>query len=70
MRSPPPGRSSTSARGGYEQELADVEEQLAAKEEAIDRYLTDYEDNKIDRDTVAERIDKISEQIRQLRHRP
>jgi hypothetical protein len=34
----------------------------------VDRYLTEYEDNKIDRDTVARRIEKISEQIRQLRH--
>jgi site-specific DNA recombinase len=35
----------------------------------VDRYLTDYEDNKIDRDTVARRIDKLSEEVRQLRHR-
>ena len=35
----------------------------------VDRYLTEYEDNKIDRDTVAQRVEKVSEQIRQLRHR-
>jgi Histidine kinase len=57
------------ARAGYTHELADVQEQLAAKEALVDRYLTDYEGNKIDRETVARRIDKLSEQIRQLRHR-
>jgi hypothetical protein len=41
---------------------------LAAKEAIVDKYLTDYETNKIDHDTVATRIEKISEQIRQLRH--
>ncbi|MEU7874298.1 recombinase zinc beta ribbon domain-containing protein [Dactylosporangium sp. NPDC049140] len=57
------------ARGGYEHELTTIEDQLAAKESVVDRYLTDYEENRIERDTVAERIEKISEQIRQLRHR-
>jgi site-specific DNA recombinase len=57
------------ARGGYEDELTTIEDQLTVKNEVVDRYLTDYEENKIDRDTVAERIEKISEQIRQLRHR-
>jgi hypothetical protein len=57
------------ARDGYTQELAEVQEQLAAKEEVVDRYLTEYEYNKIDRKTVARRIEKLSEQIRQLRHR-
>jgi site-specific DNA recombinase len=57
------------ARAGYTHELAEVQEQLAAKEAVVDRYLTDYEDNKIDRETVARRIDKLSDQIRQLRHR-
>ena len=57
------------ARAGHERELATVDEQLAAKESVVDRYLTEYEDNKIDRDTVAQRVEKVSEQIRQLRHR-
>ena len=57
------------ARAGYTHELAEVQEQLAAKEALVDRYLTDYEGNKIDRETVARRIDKLSDQIRQLRHR-
>ena len=57
------------ARAGYQRELTAVETQLAAKEEVVDRYLTEYEDNKIDRDTVARRIEKISDQIRQLRNR-
>jgi site-specific DNA recombinase len=57
------------ARDGYAHELAEVQEQLAAKEEVVDRYLTEYEDNKLDRETVARRIEKLSDQIRQLRHR-
>ncbi|UWZ34835.1 zinc ribbon domain-containing protein [Dactylosporangium roseum] len=57
------------ARAGFQHELADVQERLAAKEAVIDRYLTDYEENKIDRDAVARRIDKLSEEARQLRHR-
>ena len=35
------------ARAGYKTELAAVETQLAAKEEVVDRYLTEYEDNRI-----------------------
>ncbi len=57
------------ARAGHAHELNQVQEQLAAKEAVVDRYLTDYEDNKIDRETVARRIDTLSDQIRQLRHR-
>jgi hypothetical protein len=34
----------------------------------VDKYLTEYEDNKIDHDTVARRLEKVAEQIRQLRH--
>jgi site-specific DNA recombinase len=49
--------------------VTEVNEQLAAKQAVIDRYLTDYEDNKLDRDTVAARIDTLSAQIRALRHR-
>ncbi|HYS35256.1 MAG TPA: recombinase family protein [Pseudonocardiaceae bacterium] len=56
------------ARAGQERDLAAIEEELAAKEAIVDRYLTDYETNKIDHDTVATRIEKISDQIRQLRH--
>jgi site-specific DNA recombinase len=57
------------ARAGHERELATLSEQLANREAVVDRYLTDYENNTIDRDTVARRIDKISEEIRQLRYR-
>lgn len=41
------------ARATYKTELATVETQLAAKEEVVDRYLTEYEDNKIDREIIA-----------------
>jgi site-specific DNA recombinase len=57
------------ARSGLEGERASIEDQLAAKEAVVDKYLTDYEDNKIDRDAVARRVDKLAEQIRQLRQR-
>ena len=57
------------ARAGYTLELAELQEQLATREAVVDRYLTEYEDNKIDRETVASRIEKLSDQIRQLRHR-
>jgi site-specific DNA recombinase len=56
------------ARAGRERDLASVEEHLAAKEAIVDRYLTENENNKIDHDTVAARVEKISDQIRQLRH--
>lgn len=39
---------------------------MAVKEAVVDS--TDHENNKIDHDTVANRVEKISEQIRQLRH--
>ncbi len=57
------------ARSGIEDEVASIDKQLAAKEAIVDRYLADYEDNKIDRDSVARRVDKLAEQIRQLRQR-
>jgi hypothetical protein len=42
---------------------------LATKEAIVDKYLTDYENNKIDHDTVAAGVEKISERIRQLRNK-
>lgn len=39
------------------------------KETVVDAYLADYEEGKIDRDIVARRIDKVSDQIRRLRYR-
>jgi len=57
------------ARTGLESERASIEAELAAKEAVVDKYLADYEDNKIDRDAVARRVDKLADQIRQLRHR-
>jgi hypothetical protein len=51
-----------------EQVMDGRDEQLTTKEAVVDRYLAEYEDNKIDRATVARRVEKISEQIRPLRH--
>ncbi len=59
----------TAARAAHQAEVATITGQLAAKEAVVDRYLTDYETDKIDRDTVAGRIEKLSAEIRQLRHR-
>ncbi len=42
---------------------------MATKEAVVDKYLTDYENNKIDHNTVAARVEKISERIRQLRNK-
>ncbi len=42
---------------------------IAAKEAVIDRYLADYETNRIDQDTVARRVKTLSEELRALRHR-
>jgi hypothetical protein len=56
-------------RNHHKRELATVDEQLNTKEALVDRYLPEYEQNGIDRDTVAQRVEKISEQIRHLRHR-
>jgi hypothetical protein len=56
-------------QAGRQHELASVNGHLAAKEAIVDRYLMDYEDNTIDRDTVARRVENLSEHIRQLRNR-
>ena len=55
------------AVAGYHSELDTVLAQLAAKEAIVDRYLTDYEDGKINRDVVARRVEKVSTEIDQLR---
>ncbi len=53
----------------YQAELASVKGQLAAKETAVDKYLSDYEDGTLDREMVADRINKLSEEIKMLRYR-
>ncbi len=57
------------ARAGHEQELAALTGQLAARQATIDKYLADYEHNKIRPDVVAGRVDKLSNEIRQLQRR-
>jgi hypothetical protein len=55
------GRRCVSRGTGHLQDrLAAVETPLAAKEEVVDRYLTEYENNKIDRETAARRIEKVT----------
>jgi hypothetical protein len=62
-----PGRAEPEPATGAN--LPRLHDQLAGKEAAVDTYLTDYEDNKIDRDTVTRRIEKISKQVRAICHR-
>ena len=57
------------ARSAYQDELAVVTGQLAAKDTAVDKYLADFEDNKIGRQVVARRVAQLSGDIDQLRHR-
>jgi len=52
-----------------ETELVTINAQLTKVEAAIDRYLSDYEDNALDRDVLARRVDTLAIQARQLRHR-
>jgi site-specific DNA recombinase len=52
-----------------ETELVTIDARLAKTEAAVDRYLNDYEENALDRDTLARRVDTLASQARQLRHR-
>jgi hypothetical protein len=52
-----------------EAELAAVIAQLTQKQVVIDRYFTDYEDGKIDKTLLEERIEKHSVELTQLRRR-
>ena len=56
-------------RAAMETELVTLNAQLAKVESAIDRYLSDYEENALDRDVLARRVDTLAIQARQLRHR-
>ncbi len=57
------------ARSTYHDELAVVVGQLAAKDAAVDKYLADFENNKISQQVVARRVAQLSGDIEQLRHR-
>jgi len=52
-----------------EAELVVVTAQLTQKQVVVDRYFTDYEDGKIDKTLLEERIDKLSGELTQLRRR-
>jgi len=47
--------------------LATINAQLTKVEAAVDRYLSDYEDNALDPDILARRVDTLASQPRQLR---
>ena len=49
--------------------MATITRQISTKENVIDRYLADYEDERIDRETVARRVEHLSTDLRQLRNR-
>jgi site-specific DNA recombinase len=46
-----------------------VRTQMAQKEAAVDRYLTDYEDGKLSKDLIEQRVKKLSDDLTDLRHR-
>jgi site-specific DNA recombinase len=57
------------ARTATEQELATVTGLLATKNAALDKYLADFENDKLSRAAVSRRVDLLAEEIRQLRRR-
>jgi site-specific DNA recombinase len=56
-------------RAELEAELDSVRTQMAQKETAVDRYLTDYEDGKLGKDLIEQRVKKLSDDLSDLRHR-
>ncbi len=56
-------------RNELESELDSVRTQMAQKETAVDRYLTDYEDGKLGKDLIEQRVKKLSDDLTDLRHR-
>jgi site-specific DNA recombinase len=56
-------------RAAHHDELAVVTGQLAAKEAAVDKYLSDFEDNTISQRIVGRRVALLTSDIDQLRHR-
>jgi site-specific DNA recombinase len=56
-------------RTELEAELDSVRIQMAQKEAAVDRYLTDYEDGKLGKDLIEQRVKKLSDDLTDLRHR-
>ena len=63
------GEDHRKARTAYHDELAVVTGQLAAKNAAVDKYLTDFENDKISKQLVARRVAHLNEESEQLRHR-
>jgi site-specific DNA recombinase len=57
------------ARTAYQDELAVVTGKLAAKNSAVDKYLSDFESDKISRRVLERRVGQLNEEIDQLRQR-
>jgi len=57
------------ARTATEQELATVTGLLATKDAAVDRYLADFEHDKLSPAAVSRRVDQLAADIRRLRRR-
>ncbi len=68
-RRSPPCDDHRRARAAYHDELAVVTGQLAAKDVALDKYLADFEDNKISQQVVTRRVAQLSADVDQLRNR-
>ena len=56
-------------RSELEAEQDSIRIQMAHKETAVDRYLTDYEDGKLDKNLIEQRVQKLSDELTELRHR-
>jgi site-specific DNA recombinase len=56
-------------RSDLEAERDSVRTQMAQKEAAVDRYLTDYEDGKLSKDLIEQRVKKLSDDLTDLHHR-
>jgi site-specific DNA recombinase len=57
-----------SIRSELEAELASVQAKIIQKDQAVDRYLTDYEEGAISKEIIERRVNKISDELTDLRH--
>ncbi len=57
------------ARTAYQHELAVVTGQLAAKNGAVDKYLSDFEADTVPKRLLQRRLEHLNNEIEQLRHR-
>jgi site-specific DNA recombinase len=56
-------------RSDLEAELAATQAKMAQKDNAVDKYMTDYEEGTIGKDLIERRVKKLSDDLTDLRHR-